>query len=138
MPRPFIIAGALLALALSVVACNSSNGLIAVTTPTTAPTSSPTANPSITYAYVKVTASATPVPNASVSLCTSNGCATPANVLQQQTTNASGEAEFTAMTPGTTYCFFTQSTAPGSTTTYQICTSNWQGTSTTTPLLLGN
>ncbi len=137
MPRPFIIAGALLALALSAVACNSNNGLLAYTTPTSAPTTPPTANPSITTAYVKVTASATPVPNVAVSLCTSNGCAVPANVLQQLTTNASGEVEFTAMTPGTVYCFFTQTTASGTTTTYQQCTSNWQSTSTSNPLTLG-
>ncbi len=137
MPRPFIIAGALLALALSVVACNSNNGLTAFTTPTAAPTVAPTANPSITTAFVKVTASATPVPNVAVSLCTSNGCATPANVLQQQTTNASGEVEFTAMTPGTVYCFFTQSSASGAITTYQDCTSNWQSTSAANPLTLG-
>ncbi len=137
MPRPFIIAGALLALALSVVACNSTNGLAAFTTPTAAPTVSPTANPTITTAYVRVTASATPVPNVSVSLCTSGGCAVPANVLQQLTTNASGEVEFTGMTPGTVYCFFTQSIASGSTTTYQACTSNWQGTSSNYPIALG-
>ena len=137
MPRPFIIAGALLALALSVVACNSNNGLSVFNAPTAPPTVTPTANPSITTAFVKVTASATPVPNVAVSLCTSNGCATPANVLQQQTTNTSGEVEFTAMTPGTVYCFFTQSSASGAITTYQICTSNWQGTSATYPLTLG-
>ncbi len=137
MPRPFIIAGALLALALSLVACNSNNGLAVFNTPTAAPTVSPTANPSVTTAFVKVTASATPVPNVAVSLCTSGGCAVPANVLQQQTTNASGTVEFTALTPGTIYCFFTQSSASGSTTTYQDCTSNWQGTSTTFPLTLG-
>ncbi len=137
MPRPFIIAGALLALALSVVACNSNNGLSVFNTPTAPPTVTPTANPSITTAFVKVTASATPVPNVAVSLCTSNGCATPANVLQQQTTNASGEVEFTAMTPGTVYCFFTQSSASGAITTYQDCTSNWQSTSAANPLTLG-
>ncbi len=137
MPRPFIIAGALLALALSVVACNSNNGLTAYTTPTAAPTVSPTANPSITSAFVKVTASATPVPNVAVSLCTSNGCAVPANVLQQKTTDASGEVDFTALTPGTVYCFFTQSSSSGTTTTYQQCTSNWQSTSAANPLTLG-
>ncbi len=137
MPRPFIIAGALLALALSVVACNSNNGLTAFTTPTAAPTVAPTANPAITTAFVKVTAAATPVPNVTVSLCTSAGCAVPANVLQQQTTNASGEVEFTAMSPGTVYCFFTQSPGTGSTTTYQDCTSNWQSTSAANPLTLG-
>ncbi len=138
MPRPFIIAGALLALALSVVACNSNNGLAAFSTPTTAPTTAPTANPAVTTAFVKVIVSATPVPNVGVSLCTSGGCAVPANVLQQLTTNASGEVEFTAMTPGTVYCFFTQSTASGATTTYQLCTSNWQSTSSANPLTLGN
>uniref|UniRef100_E6Q406 Uncharacterized protein n=1 Tax=mine drainage metagenome TaxID=410659 RepID=E6Q406_9ZZZZ len=137
MPRPFIIAGALLALALSLVACNSNNGLTVFNTPTAAPTVAPTPNPSITSAFVKVTASATPVPNVAVSLCTSNGCATPANVLQTHTTNASGEVEFTAMSPGTVYCFFTQSTASGATTTYQSCTSNWQSTSAANPLTLG-
>lgn len=125
MPKRILIAMALAALGLA--ACNNGlnyNGLYGTPTPTPSATYVP--NPNITSTTVLVTVAGTPQPNVTVTeYLSSNGAAT-GSPLATATTNPSGDASFTGLTPTQPYCWQVTFPSPPSGFTSSVCTLYWQ------------
>ena len=88
--------------------------------------------PSVTSVLIITTKSGAPVANQSVVLSTGESGTipneTPTGVIARQTTNASGQTTFTALSPGMKYCW-TWTYQPSSSQLQQqsTCTSGWGG-----------
>ena len=123
MPKRILIAVALAALGLA--ACNSGyNPLSGVPTPT--PTVTYVPNPNITSTTVLVTVAGTPQPSLTVTeYLSSNGAAT-GSPLATATTDPSGNAAFTGLTPTQPYCWQVTFPSPPAGFTSSVCTLFWQ------------
>lgn len=125
MPKRILIAVALAALGLA--ACNNGvnyNALYGTPSPT--PTTTYVPNPGITSTTVLVTVTGTPLPSTTVTEYTSsNGVATGAP-LATATTDPSGNAKFTNLTPTQPYCWQVTYSNPPAGFTSSTCTLYWQ------------
>ena len=121
--------------ALVLAACNNNSNPYGSATPTPGPTATLTPNPTNSTGLVQVYAAASALPNQPVDLSTPTAQGNPGTPLVTQTTNPSGVATFSNLTPGSTYCFSSTfqptpgPTAPASPAplprTQSTCTNLW-------------
>lgn len=125
MPKRILLAMALAALGLA--ACNNGlnyNSLYGTPTPT--PTASYSPNPNITSTNVVVTVTGTPQPNVTVTEYLSSNGAPTGSALATATTDSTGTANFTGLTPTQPYCWQVTFPSPPSGFTSSTCTLYWQ------------
>lgn len=134
--RTFLVALAAFSL---LAACNGGNinDIYGLATATPGPTGTPIPMPTGSTAVVYVTVSNSPLPNQPVYLYPADSAGTAiastapsvtATPIAEQTTNPSGDATFSNITPDTYYCFLTSYTAatPGALpTTKSTCYNYW-------------
>jgi hypothetical protein len=130
MPKRIILIA--IAAVATLAACSNGNinDLYSVATATPGPTSTPFVNPSASAAVVTVTVSNSPLPSQVVDLynSTTTGVQVGTTPIRTLTTNASGVATFSNLTPTQWYCFATTYTAspPGSLpATQELCINYW-------------
>lgn len=88
--------------------------------------------PSVTSVLIITTKGGTPVANQPVVLSTGESGTipneTPTGVIATQTTNASGQTTFTALSPGMTYCWtWSYQASPSQLEQQSTCTNGWGG-----------
>lgn len=130
MPKR-LLAIAFAAGALALAACNNNtSNLFGSATPTPGPTTTYTPNPTASTAVAAVTYGGAAVASQPVDLSTPDANGHPGAVITTQTTNASGQATFSNLTPATTYCFASSYTPPTAPPTplprsVSVCSNLW-------------
>jgi|GEM_PF-1185974 hypothetical protein len=116
-------------------ACNSNANPYSLFGPSTGPSASPSPVPNITQSTVTATYKGQALANVTITLAqdaapsSSPNSQKPGAVIGTQTTNSSGQATFTNLTPGTSYCWYYTYQPNGAGTSPNIyvvdCTNFW-------------
>ncbi|HEY5257146.1 MAG TPA: hypothetical protein VIJ12_02070 [Candidatus Baltobacteraceae bacterium] len=121
MPKKIWFAVGALVLGLS--ACNSNSNIYGGAVPTASPSPIPTG----TIAVVTASYNGTRLPNQTINETTEvNGGPNTSATIATMVTNSTGQATFTGLTPGASYCWYFDYVVNSTTTTRQsACTNSW-------------